>query len=227
MSDKLLNKGVYTLPEAARLVSLGTSTNITADKISRWLWGRERSRPLWSPEIESPDETKLVSFRDVVELMFVSAFRAQGVSLQTIRKVIDQATELITDPYPLSSPEFRTDGKTIIAGALKPTEERLVFDLVSGQLLLDYVFGRLRQGIDYSEMSQAARLWPLGRDRQVVVDPSLRFGEPIIARHGIPTAVLHSAYEAEGSYKAAAHWYGVPQSAVKDAVDFERRLKAA
>lgn len=227
MNDNLLNKGVYTLPEAARLVSLGTGTHVSSGKINRWLWGQGHSQRLWSPEIDSPYDKKLVSFRDVVELMFVSVFRAKDVSLQTIRRVIDRATELIADPYPLSSPEFRTDGKSIIAGALKPTEERLVFDLDSGQLLLDYVFDRLRKGIDYGEMSKACRFWPLGKDQHVVIDASRRFGEPIIHEHGIPTSVLSQAYGVEGSLETVSYWYGVPPSVVEDAVEFERRLEAA
>jgi hypothetical protein len=54
-----------------------------------------------------------VSFRDLIELRFVKAFRDAGLSLQTIRECFGRAIEAVRDERPFSTLRFRTDGKTI------------------------------------------------------------------------------------------------------------------
>jgi uncharacterized protein (DUF433 family) len=231
----LLNKGVYSLREAARLASFGTSQPVSSLSIQRWLWGCRysylgktvQSEPLWQPELPVIRDQRLVSFRDLIEIMFVAAFRREGVSVRSIRRILNDAVQLIADPYPLSSPEFRTDGRKVIAAALDPAERRLIFELESGQMVLDPFFDRLAARIEYTQMMQAARWWPMGTERQVVIDPSRRFGEPIVAGEGVPTTVLYQAFKAEKTVEAVSYWYGVPELAVKDAVEYEGRLAEA
>lgn len=237
-AQEWMNRGVYTAPEAARLVNLAVGTSsgpngkrVESRHLRRWLLGYHHSggsgfsEPLWKPEIATNKKTLLLSFRDLLELMFVAAFRRRGVSMQTIRRLITKAVALVNDPYPLSSPGFRTDGKRILADALDLREHRLVFDLDSGQQLLDIVFERLARGIEYEDLTRV-RWWPLGEDRQVLLDPRRRFGRPIVPE-GVPTATLADAYAAEGSAETVASWYEVSERSVEDAVEYEEQLKAA
>lgn len=231
----LLNKGVYSLREAARLASFGTSLPVSSLAIQRWLWGYRYnylgktmvSEPLWQPELPVIGDQRLVSFRDLIEIMFVAAFRHEGVSLHSIRRILNDAVQLIADPYPLSSPEFRTDGSRVIAAALDPAERRLIFEMGTGQMILDPFFDQLRARVEYGKLMQAARWWPMGADRSVVLDPSRRFGEPIVSGEGVPTTVLDNAFKVEGTVEAVSYWYGVSESAVRDAVEYEGRLAEA
>ncbi|MBI4564591.1 MAG: hypothetical protein HY716_07870 [Planctomycetes bacterium] len=73
----------------------------------------------------------------------------------------------------------------------------------------------------------AVAWWPLGKNREVVLDPSRSFGKPIVDSAAVPTAVLTHAVRAEGSLERVADWYEAPLEAVKGAVEFERKLIAA
>ena len=232
----LLNKGIYTVPEAARLAKFATKSHVSARALRRWLWGyrkypepgvAELAPPLWEPELPRLHDRPVLSFRDLIEVMFVAAFRERGISLQTIRRLIGRAIEEIETSHPLSSPAFKTDGNFIRAEVVTSDERRICFDLATGQYLLEIVFDRLRQVIEYSDILTAARWWPIGKDRKVVVDPAIRFGEPIDVERGVPTVILANAYKAEQSYGAVSHWYGVTEGAVRDAVEYERRVAAA
>jgi len=231
---RLLGKGLYSLAEAARIASFATQKSLTSAAIRRWLWGYSYSaageskmaEPLWVPQLAPVTESRVVSFRDLVEIMFVATFRNEGISLQTIRRIIDKAAELIEGRYPLSSLKFASYSKTIVADTVDPEERRSVFDLDTGQYLLETEFARLRAALDYTDL-YASRWWPLGKGRQIVVDPSRGFGRSIVAVEGVPTAALQGAYRAEGSIGAVARWFDVSEESVRDAVEYENRLSQA
>ncbi len=230
----LLGRGIYSVPEAARIASLAVGTRIHPQTIHRWLWGYRYKRAgqtlqgnrLWRPELPILGGLKLLSFRDLVEVQFVATFRNKGVSLHTIRRIIGRATELLQAPHPLSSLSFKTDGTSVVADMVDEKERRLVYDLDSSQFLLELVFDRLRAGLDYADL-QAARWWPLGKDHAVVVDPHRSFGRSIVVDEGVPTAVLKGAFKAERSIEKVSYWYEVSQTAVRDALEYEERLETA
>ncbi len=147
--------------------------------------------------------------------------------MQAIRRIIGKATDLLERPYPLSRVKFKSFGSRIVAEALDEAEMPLAFELDSGQFLLEPFLERLVGCLDYSDIETACRWWPLGKDVEVILDPHRRFGEPVITESTIPTAALAGAFKAEGSIKAVAHWYGISEKSVGDALKYEDRLRAA
>jgi DNA-binding transcriptional MerR regulator/uncharacterized protein (DUF433 family) len=221
--------GIYTVPEASRL------TGIPADSIRRWLWGyRSRSKrgtvsnrdPLWVPQIPTIDNSRALGFRDLIEIQFVAHFKERGISLQSIRKTIGAATQLVEQTYPLSSIKFKTDGRRILADVLDEQERRAVFDLSTGQYLLSFIWDHLYEALEYSEYEDLLRWWPLGKSRRVLVDPRRNFGQPICPE-GVPTFVLAGALGAEKAVESVAYWYKVEPDSVRDAEEYERALRAA
>ena len=81
-------------------------------------------------------------------------------------------------------------------------------------------------GLDFNELKEPARWWPLGKNRYVVIDPQRSFGAPIVAKAGIPTKILNGAVKAEKSIEFVAKWYGVEVDEVLDAVQFETKRAA-
>jgi uncharacterized protein (DUF433 family) len=70
-----------------------------------------------------------------------------------------------------------------------------------------------------------ARWFPLGASRRnIVIDPARAFGRPIVAAGGVPTELIAQAVEVEGSPDRVAALYEVPLPAVRDALEFQRRL---
>ena len=147
--------------------------------------------------------------------------------MQSIRRTIGRATKLLEETYPLSSVKFKTDGRSILAEVLEdPGEKRLVFNLETGQYLLEFVFDLLYDGLEYSEFDALLRWWPLGKGRRVMVDPKRSFGRPIVPE-GVQTNILERSFRSLGSVRAVAQWYEVKEGSVQDALEFERRLAAA
>lgn len=228
-TTNLLGVGIYGIPEAARI------TRIPAEQIRRWLWGYRftssgrqcQAPPLWQPDLPQIGEARALSFRDLIEVQFVYRFRQQGLSLQSIRKTIDLATQLLDETYPLSSVKFKTDGKRILAQVIEaPNERGVVFDLQTGQYLFEFVLDHLYDALEYSDFEELVRWWPLGKDRRVLVDPRKSFGQAVVPE-GVPTAILAGSFRAEGSVAAVGRWFEVSDDSVRDALEFERGLLAA
>ena len=85
--------------------------------------------------------------------------------------------------------------------------------------LLSPIFTRL----DY-ERFEAARYWPLGKDKAVVIDPRHSFGQAIDSETSVPTKALYGMYKGGESVEIIGSWYNVKRQSVLDAIDFERSL---
>ena len=228
-AKSLLGLGIYTVPEAARL------TQVAPKRIRRWVEGysfqqhgeTRASAPIWRRDIESDDA--VLSFRDLLEVRFVDAFRRHGVSWKVIRIAAQHAAEIIQDPHPFSTKKFKTDGRSIFADIVHDTGKLGLLDLAKDQWELKAIVEPfLFEGVEFSKIGiEPVRWWPLGANRHVVIDPARSFGQPIVDPESIPTTILARAVKAEGSIEAVARWYLVSPKAVGDAVEFERQLLAA
>jgi uncharacterized protein (DUF433 family) len=227
LDTSLVGVGLYTIGEASRL------TGVPAQRIRRWLRGyhyqrggqRLWSAPLWHPQIERIDDEVTLGFRDLTEVRIVDALIHAGLGLRTIRLAMDRARAYLSDERPFSTTRFKTDGRSIFLEIADEAGESTLYDLLRRQ----YGFGRIiapsLKDLDFDEHA-AVRWWPLSHRHAVVLDPQRGFGQPIVNDGGVSTSVLAAAVEAEGSVRAAAKTYNVGESAVRDALLFEKRLAA-
>jgi uncharacterized protein (DUF433 family) len=229
--ESLLGLGVYSVPEAARL------TGVSSRRIRRWVQGysyveggtAHTSAPLWRRQIASEDSL-ILSFRDLLEVRFVDAFRRHGVSWKAIRVAAECAAEIVQDAYPFSTRRFKTDGRSIFAEILQETGDESLLDLVKSQYeFKSIVEPFLFDGLEFSALGiEPVRWWPLGMGRRVVIDPERSFGQPIVDPESVPTRVLALAFKAEKSIQSVARWYEVDPRSVEDAMEFEaQHAKAA
>jgi uncharacterized protein (DUF433 family) len=201
--------------------------------IRRWLYGYRydyKGATVAQPAVvETSAELRrlrVITFQDLIEVQFVHAFHSEGVSWPTIRIAARKAKDLTGGDHPFASREFVTDGRTIFAEIAQSTGNRELLDLKSDQMAFRRVFlPSLRKKLEIGRTG-VERLWPLGRRRQVVIDPQRQFGQPIAADSGVPTEVLSRAYEATHSINDVARWYDVAPAAVRAAVDFQAQLAA-
>lgn len=224
-----LGRGVYGAAEALRLINFGRRSDAVSRRtISRWLRGYthdgQRSPPLWQPDYASDEENEIeVSFRDLIELRFVRAFRDLGLSLQTIRQCFERAVQEVKDERPFSTRRFRTDGKTIFLEITHGVLEGELLDLKHRQGVFHRVVEPSLHGLEF-DADIVSRWYPAGK--AIVLDPARSFGRPIVAAYGIPAEVLSEAVEIEGSPERVAKLYELPAAAVRDAVEFQRQLAA-
>jgi hypothetical protein len=118
-SDTVLGRGVYGAADALRLINFRRDTRapratISRQTVSRWIRGydyfvdgeRRHSDPLWHPDYANDDDVIELSFRDLIELRFVKAFRDLGLGLPTIRECFKRAVEEVQDERPFSTRKF-------------------------------------------------------------------------------------------------------------------------
>lgn len=228
--------GCYTAPEAARLLKTSPKN------ISRWLSGYTyrnsrgmlvRALPLWRLQLPRLDDHLELGFHDLIELRTVLAFVRQGVRLQVVRLCLESARRIIGEERPLSTHQFKTDGKSIFLESLREADRSedhngasAVIDLKTGQMVFKHVIEQTFRDLDLADGS-VVQWRPYKGKRTVVIDPNRSFGKPLAAEFGVPTTVLATAVMTEKSTTRVARLFEVPIPVVNDAVAFERSLMAA
>jgi uncharacterized protein (DUF433 family) len=224
----LIGVGVYTLPQAARLVRLPAATVegiVGPEPISDT---PPRLFPVAIAELDLGFDDKIVTFQGLMELWVAAQLRAEGIEWPVIRLAAYQASKILHTRHPLSTGAFRTERKKVFLSLkIRSRQPKTAVDLLNRQHVFEEVVDRsLRPSIAVRDPDgRIKKLFPLGATASVVLDPTRRFGEPIDPESGVPTTSLASAYYSEGrNVAAAAQWFEVSKKAVQDAVKFEEWL---
>lgn len=231
-----LGRGAYGAAEGLRLLNFSRSEapvrHVSRNTVTRWLRGYDfgsdgegHSEPLWNPDYSNEDNLIELSFRDLIELRFVKAFRDLGLALPTIRECYQRASEEVQDERPFSTRKFRTDGKSIFLEITEGIQEAKLVDLRRRQNVFRTIVEPSLKDLEF-DASAVSRWFPLGIARKsIIIDPARAFGRPIAAS-GVPTEVLSRAVTVEGSVAKVVRLYNVSAAEVKDAMAFEKRLAA-
>ena len=228
MRFSTIGRGVYSLSEATVL------TGLNRHRIRRWTQGyrfkyhgvTQTMPPIIGQELGA-DGLPLLSFADLIEIRFLDTFWRKGVTSKTLRIVAQRAKELLGRHHPFSTQIFRSDGRTILAEITKETGDKALLDILDKQYVFDKVIDPyLYSGLEFNELKEPTRWWPLGMQRSIVIDPHRSFGAPIVARTGVPTRILSKAVTAEQPAEFVAKWYDLRLDEVQDALEFETKLAA-
>lgn len=228
MNEAQFGIGVYSVPEAARLIGMSSQT------LRRWVGEYShletkhnlRRAPLWSAQYEQTDYDQYLGFRDLVEARIVKALRLNGISLQTVRQCLERARTLIGDDHPFSTRNFKSDGKTLFLEMLQGGIDPILIDLRQGQQAFKAILEKSLRGVEFGD-EVAERWWLLNGKKTIVVDPKRSFGHPIIASNGMATSCVADAMRAEGSVDRVARLYEIRPSEVNDALIFEHSVKGS
>jgi len=217
---------MYSTAEAARLVKLSPW------RIRRWLKGYDymydsilhHQQPVIQRRTAS--DSNYASFLDLIDLLFVKEFIDVGISLQKIRKALNEAARILgTDHF--AKQNFFTDGNNIY---LQVQEEGdAILQLLKGeQWVIAPIIKDLAKQIDFDVPTGFAYRWyPMGRKSLVVLDPTVSFGRPSIVGKGVSTANIYDLYVAENNkIDRVSSWMNLSRSEIIEAVRFEQRLAA-
>ena len=215
-----VRRGIYTVPEAARLV--GT----TKPKLRSWIEGNRGAHvaPIIQRQLPRVGGHAVLGFLDLIEAKFIRHFTT-WFSPQTIRKVSVKLRERHDVDHPFAMDKrFRTDGKTIFMESAESDKELRVLNLMNDNFEMEAVIRQsLFDSIFY--VDDIARHWIPDPDTdRVLVDPTICFGHPVIKDVRVPTRRLYDTYLVEGGIAQAAEEFEVDFNAVEQAVCFERTL---
>jgi len=216
MSARILGHGVYTFGEAARLTRLNTR------RIRSWFNERTPVSQIGVVFHGDYPSRNSLSFLDLIEVLVAGNLREQGVSLISIRKVHCILSEQLQTPHPFCHHELLTDGQSVFVTTAADADEPEMVEILKQQRVFPKVLLPYLKRVDYDKVSQLAKEWNIADG--IVIDPSRRFGKPLVATCGIPSSILASAYHAnQNNAELVAAWYGIPPQDVRIAVDFQSR----
>jgi hypothetical protein len=175
-----LNTGIYSLSEAAKL------TGVSTGRIRRWLKGydfRKGQKVRHSDAVWQGQHTSAWVENRI-------AFLRQGVSWKTMRLAHTLAREEMGTEYPFCTNRFVTDGRKTLLKQGTASGDQALIDIATNQPEFLRLVRPFLKELEFADDHYLSRWWPLGKDRAVVVDPVRNFGQPTVAKSGVPTQVL-------------------------------------
>lgn len=212
----------YTLADVARFARVPTPT------LRSWVTGRnyrthggpERFKPLIVPA--SPTH---LSFINLVEAHVLAAIRRNhGVPMHKVRSAIDYVGRELGVQHPLAREKFETDGVSLFIRRL----EKLFNASESGQVAMQDVLSIYLQRIRYDEAGMSALFFPFTRataerdqPQEVVINPAVMWGRPVILGTRIDTRTVFSRYRAGETLDEIAEDFNLTLEQVDEAVRSE------
>ena len=210
----------YGVAEAARYVKIPERT------LRSWVVGRSypqgSGRPFFPPLISVAESSPpQLSFNNLIEAHVLRALRTRhNISISAAREAIHFAEERYQINRLFLRPELRAGAGDLF---LQRYGE-LVHLNMSGQLAIKEMLQAHLSRIEVDELSIPARFYPFSGTgtKNIVIDPRISFGRPIIERRGISTAAIVDRVDAGESVEEIASDYGLTIEEVTEAIVYEQ-----
>jgi uncharacterized protein (DUF433 family) len=208
--------GLYTLGEAAKYARMHQAT------LTRWFKGDgycERVIPL--------ENAKVITFLDFVQALAIRNLRVlYKIPLQDIRDAVDRAVKDhgITHPFAYKHTTFLFEKKIWIQPEGKDLIQ--ISGKGHGQTGLTPIIENFYKDISFdaetgfaSSYKAYERTYASG-SHKIVMNPKVRFGEPILDNSGYTPEALFEAAKIEGSVEEAARNYDVGVDQIRICIDY-------
>lgn len=196
---QLLGRGIYDLVEAARLVGRDPET------VARWTRGKQPLYPI--------DQTRFLSFLDVISLLVVSELVARGVPKKEIRAGADYLAKTLDTDHPFAHEELATAGAAFFGkfGAWVDVGK-------GGQGAFEIAVRDYLKPIEYGTDRLAAVWRP---SAGVWLNPAVQAGAPCVDGTRVPTRVIAELADADEDLEDIAEDLHLQVSAVEAALEYE------
>jgi uncharacterized protein (DUF433 family) len=161
---------------------------------------------------------------NLVEAHVLDAIRRRHeISMPKVRRALDYLQTRLPSKHPLADRSFTTDGMSLFIQQYG----QLINISESGQLAIRELIEAHLRRIERDPRGLPIKLFPYTRKRQadepkvVVIDPEVAFGRPVLAKTGIPTAIIAERYKAGESIEELADDYHRSPSEIQDAIRCE------
>jgi len=219
MPVTLLNREMYTLQEAARLLSMSPTT------LMWWLDGGQRRGKTYPPVVR-PEATGLrtVTWAEFVEAGLLRQYRNHDVPLGELRLFIEQLRKEFDAPYPLAHIHpLIGHGRKLVMQAQEATglepDLCLVAAVSHDQLVLTPPADAYLTRVDWED--DVAAGWRPHDDPKspVRISPTVRYGRPAVG--GISTRVLWEHLDGGEGFDEVARQFDLAVSDVRWAHAYE------
>lgn len=211
-----IGSGIYTLPDIAQIFRLPYY------KVSRWIkdyWDKRLAIDFESEYSWTDGMSRAISFHTLIELFVFMQLSQAGVNSRDILKAHRELSKLYKTKFPFAT--------SSIINSLSTDGRRVYFHYTGEELSLDgkrqFNLGFVKEffkNIDFDSDELAKRLWPMGRNCDIIIDPQHHFGQPVILGTNIVPDAIYSMHKAGDSEGFIALIYDIHPKQVKDAIDY-------
>lgn len=211
--SEIIGKGIYSIPEAARFAGL------SADTVRRWAFGYRDHTGIIDSDLPRLSHDRALSFLALIELCLMSRFKKTGLPARKLREGAEQMLREDGIRHPFAFEHLlHTDGVDLFL--ISGDSTRQITGRHRGHLVFKRIVENFFKEIEF-QTSYASKWRPA---KFIVLDPTVRFGEPIIEGTRIPTSGIHDQLEAGDSASLVARCYHISIEQVHAAKGFEKRL---
>lgn len=214
-----LGEGIYLVKDVSQILHLDY------ELCRRWILG------YWDSSLKEnfsyvfgEKGNRAINFYSLIEFYTFYKLREKGIGATAIRKLHEDLSINFKTPYPFAFAydyyiESRKHKKfviiDIIDGLLKNDGKK--------KLYLNFYLDEFLEKVEFGDNNVAKRFFPLGKDKNVVVDPKHQFGQPIVNGTNIKTQTIYSLHNGGETNENICILYDLTENQVQDAINFHRK----
>lgn len=146
-------------------------------------------------------------------------FAEAGVKTRKVLEAHKELSHLYSTPFPFALKEvldgINTDGRRIYFTSNGNT---VTLD-GTRQLNLDFIKVFFRN-LEFDANDLASKLWPLGKNKSVLIDPERRFGHPVLNNKNVFPETIYSHFKAGDPVDYISYVYKLTEKEVQDAIEY-------
>ena len=216
----VLNRELYDINLAANVLKMSPTT------LKRWLEGGKRHGKWYPPIIrDEPTGSAIVTWGELVEARYLLGYRRDlQVGLPALRKWVSLVREELDVPYPLAHQQpWVGPGRRLLWDAQNsaelPADLWAMWEATSGQVLLTAPAESFLERVKF-EHDEAVRIFPVGTDSPIVIDPEVRFGMATI--RGIPTEAIIDQIQGGDPVEVVADDFDLDITEIAQVISYEK-----
>ena len=213
-----LGEGVFLVADVAKILEL------PLPKVRFWLlefwnkkFGSEHGKYSFGE-----DKNRAVNFLTLIEFIAFAKLREQGISAQRIQKFHKHLSGILDTKYPFAETKLLTDKKDL----WNERYDEIVRHDGKSQMTLKKIVEPYLRKIEFDKNRIARRYFPLGKAKNVVIDPEHQFGQATIVGTNIKVKTIYALYEGDESIENICELYNLKEKQVTDAITYCEKLAA-
>ena len=211
-----------TRPTAAYSVEdIATILNLPESQVKQWL--REYKKGQLAADEPESEPDLAADFHTLIEFYTFYQLRAQGVWPSKINNAREILADMLHTNYPFATANILTDGKSVFynaeLGELIKADQTL-------QLTIQQVVEPFCKRIEFGDDSLATKLYPLGREVAIQIDPARQSGRPVVGDTDVLSQVVFDFFLHGNSVASVAKHFNITEKEVEDVIVFYEKKSA-
>lgn len=208
-----LGSGFFTITDISNILK------IDRNKVSylvRNYWKDKLSKKRDYKYLYETDKVLALNFFALIEIKVFHVLRENGVTYKKALNAHAFLSKKFNTPYPFAHHSFYRAGGDILFEQGKD----FVQAQETQQIAIRGIIEPFSEKIEYDTDNIAKAYYPLGKDKNVVVDPEHQFGEPVLLHTNILASTVYNMFKAGDSIHLISKSYCLDEDSVNDAITF-------